>query len=329
MFYRYNDFRIYVCVVLVMLFMPQNICSQRYFTEDFDYAAGDLYGCGAWVYHGAGTKTNTILVGEGSLSYSGYSDSPIGNSVSLQDVQSSYSLQAQFSDTPVSTGSVYCSALINVKSVGDGKYFLCFVRGSEDGITDKSNGMDVGRVCLAPADGDENKFKIGVSRTSSREIEYSNVSLDYGETYLIVVKYEFVEGNKNDIVSIWVNPSDYESEPEALAATDNTSSHTSQDVPNIQGIELVQNSMKRDTYPEMTVDAIRVAGAWKDLFTNETSSIRNEEVTLNNPITVYDILGRKVISDVKVGNINDLKNILRSGIYVIRHDSKYTKIAIK
>lgn len=313
--------------VASMLCVPMSADAQRYLTEDFEYNVGDLYGQGGWLYHGAGSKTNTISVAEGNLTYAGYQDEEVGNCVGLQDVTKSYSLQEAFSDTQISSGSVYCSMLINVTSVGDENYFACFVRGSDTGITDKSNGMDVGRIMLTADDTDETKYKIGISRTRSSQVDYASESLELNKTYLVVMKHEFVDGDNNDIISIWVNPTDFVTEPTALA---NTASHTCQDVPSIQAIKLAQNSMSRGTYPVLTVDAIHVAGSWSSLFENGTTSIQGVGANiLNGTACVYDMSGRMVLSGVNVNENSSLNGILHPGVYIIKQNSKAVKVVVK
>ncbi len=256
-----------VAIAAFMGLLPSEAMAQRYLTEDFDYEVGDLYQQGPWLKYGAGTKTNTINVGEGSLTYEGYSDKTSGNCVAIANTTSSYSLQAAIKETPLTEGSVYMSALINVQSAGDSKDFLQFVRSASGGIVDKGYGMAGGRLVIKAGD-TEGTFKIGICRTRLTEASFSSEEYELNKTYLIVLKYQFVDGDNNDAISLWVNPTDFETEPESLAGS---SSFSSQDIPDVAGIALSQNSMKNGTWHDMKVDAIHVAGTWSDLFKEPSS----------------------------------------------------------
>ncbi len=257
--------------------MPSEVAAQRYFTEDFDYETGDLYQQGPWLKYGAGTKTNALNVGEGSLTYEGYSDKTEGNCAALADLKSCYSLQAPIATTPFTDGSVYMSALINVEKAGDSKDCLQFVRSASGGIVDKGYGMAGGRILIKAGD-TEGTFKIGICRTRITEASFSPEEYELNKTYLVVIKYQFVEGDNNDVIALWVNPTDFETEPESLAGS---SSFSSQDIPDVAGIALTQNSMKNGSWHDMKVDAIHVAGSWADLF--KESSAEEPEIMQQLP----------------------------------------------
>lgn len=257
--------------------MPFSGYSQRYLTEDFDYNVGDLYQQGPWVKYGAGTSENDLNVGEGSLTYEGYSTKTTGNCALIANKTNCYSLQAPIRGTAISKGALYMSALINVQKAADGKAFLQFVRANGGTVSDGGYGMGGGRFVLS-AGSTDNTFKIGICRVNLREAVYAPDEYELNKTYLVVIKYEFVEGEKNDPISLWVNPTDFQTEPEPVAS----STFTSQDLPDIIGIALTQNSMRRDEWNDMKVDAIHVAGSWADLFKEETPSVETGMKQLPN-----------------------------------------------
>lgn len=242
--------------------------------ENFDYEAGDLYNQNGWLKWGAGTKTETVNVVDTNLTYPGYKEDAAGKCVALRNVQKSYSLQKQFAEAPVTSGSVYMGALINVQSVGDGTCFMSLTNNKTGAgsITDTSYGMQGGCLYLTkPSEGEG--FNLGIYRTRKTEAVYAPATYELNKTYLVVLKYEFVEGDKNDVISLWVNPTDFTNEPEATISSKN-GSFTSQDLANLQAVILAQNSMTRGTYPELKVDAIHVAGTWADLFPGGTTGIK-------------------------------------------------------
>lgn len=85
-----------------------------------------------------------------------------------------------------------------------------------------------------------------------------------GTTYLVVMKYEFIDGSNNDELSLWVNPANAEQAPEATLSITTGSDYSTTN--GMQGIALMQNGSSVKTAPELTVDAVRVADTWADLF---------------------------------------------------------------
>ena len=98
------------------------------YTEDFSYVSGtNLVGQGAWGAH-SGVGTNPVKVNSPGLTYSCYVGSGIGNAVgplatSGEDVNHTF--------TPVTSGSAYAAAMINVTSASaTGDYFFHVLTGT-------------------------------------------------------------------------------------------------------------------------------------------------------------------------------------------------------
>lgn len=288
--------------------MPMEASAQKYFNEDFNsYTAGDLYQQGPWLKYGAGTSDNTVSVDEGSLTYEGYSDDAAGKCVKLENLKKCYSFQAALDKTLVSEGSVYVSALVNVENAGDGNPFLKFIRSKTgDGkINDKDYGFSVGFLSTCKSD-NEGKFKFGVGKVRVNNAAYTKEEFELNKTYLVVMKYEFVEGDKNDVVSLWVNPTDFVSEPESMVDTQ-SAGVSEQDLEEISAIVLARNSSKLGTdWNDMKIDAIHVAGAWKDLFDNGTDAINRTENNVAATGKAYYTLDGRLLSQPQKG-INIVK----------------------
>ncbi len=289
-FFKHKRLFVGMALSAVCGMMPYSAAAQRYLTEDFNsYSAGDLYQQGPWVKYGAGTSENTMNVVEGSLTYDGYSDDATGYSVRMANLSNCYSFQSPLDKTMISNGAVYASALVKVEKAGDGKPFMRFLRSkSGDGkINDGDYGFSVGFVSTTASE-TEGKFRFGVGKTRLADLANTSEEYDLNKTYLVVIKYEFVEGDANDVVSLWVNPTDFNEEPAALADT-KSAGITSQDLPEISAIALSRNSSKREQeYNDMDIDNIRVAGSWQDLFTNATTPVAGPEQLANRNIVVVE-----------------------------------------
>lgn len=283
--------------------MTTNASAQKYFTEDFDsYNVGDLNGQGPWVRHGAGSHSNYINVEEGSLTYEGYSTNEAGNCAYMGNLKICDALQAGFDKTLISEGAIYVSALVNITDGGEGNPFLKFVRSkSGDGtIKDKDFGFSVGFMSTINA-ATEGKFKFGVGKIRANDAVYADEEFELNKTYLVVMKYEFFEGDNNDVISIWVNPTDFVSEPTPIMDT-KSAGVTGQDLQEISAIVLARNTSKLGTeWNDMKIDAIHVAGAWKDLFDNGTDGISKAESTSISTSKAYYTLDGRLLSQPQKG----------------------------
>ncbi len=222
------------------------------FIEDFDYPASTALTTVGWTAHSAG-GTNPITVTSPGLTMSGYPSSGVGNAVSMttsgEDVNRSFPVQ--------STGSLFAAFLVNVSEASvdpAGGYFF-HLGPSPVGTTFR------GRV-FAKKDGSNNlAFGISKSLTTAADIVFTPFSYSLNTTYLIVVKYTFVDGATNDTVAMIVSSSFPGTEP---AATVTASDVTQTDVA-IGTVSLRQGAVA--TSPTVRVDGIRIATSWAELST--------------------------------------------------------------
>jgi len=216
--------------------------------ENFDYgtSVGDLLTIsgGAWVNH-SGTD-NQLQYDTSSLSMSGYPTSGVGGSMLLS---SSGSEDVNSSFTPITSKTVYSSALINLSTVGGGTYFFHFME--EDGSYNYS-----GRVG-AKSDGSGNiLFGIGAS---SSTLTYGTTAFNLNTTYLLVASYNIENGVSN--LYVLSSVSNYEpSTPEA--------SNTGAAGNSVNRIGIRQASGG----PTCAIDGIRIANTWSSIMSNDELS---------------------------------------------------------
>ena len=137
-------------------------------------------------------------------------------------------------------------------------------------IDASSNALGVlnGRVIIRTVD--EATYCLGVSRRGET-VQFAEEQLKTGNTYLVVAEYAFVEGEKNDIVSLYINPTP--ALQTAAVASVNTST-ASADATQIVGVVLNSNG---NTPTDMLIDELRVATSWDDLW--EDSSVPVPTIT--------------------------------------------------
>ena len=212
--------------------------------EDFDYPAGDALTLHGWVNH-SGT-TSPILVTSPGLTFTGYVGSGIGLAAGLnsttQKVNKSFGAQT--------SGSVYASFLVNATATlasGD-----CFLH-----IYDPLQAASVMRGKVYLANGSTTgKMKLGLAFSSTSPTYYTT-ELDFGTTYLVVLKYIIIDGALNDQVSLYVfqTGDDFTNEPTSPAVGPLTG--TGSDIPPTS-VALRQF----DATQRITVDGIRVNTEW-------------------------------------------------------------------
>jgi len=179
--------------------------------DGFDYPAGEELGEFASGTLWENDKTQFTIV-TGSLEYARLSAST-GNRLNVEAGSSSLDSVRTVTGAwkEQSRGTLYVSFLLRVESIagigstGEGTSLLTF-----DHASNKSQLLGINLL-------NDGKVRLGVLKyPSSSDLVSSsafftagpgaNLSADGSTTYLIVAKYEWVEGATNDVVSLWVNP---------------------------------------------------------------------------------------------------------------------------
>ena len=261
--------------------------AERMLTENFEYTLGNLYQQGGWLKYSTQAASPVQVVDE-ALTYPGYQETAVGKSVKLEQVASGQDMMIPFTSTAITSGKVYASALVKVNAVADDVYFFVLLQPTSAGIVDGKAPVENARLLASKCD-TEGKFVFKISRNSATLFETTG-EYELGGTYLVVMSYEFVDGTKNDIIRLWVNPVTSGAEPESTIAI-NSATHTGADMKSIQGLELRQGSSATKTGPAVVVDAIRVGTAWADLFDSapvaEPSMIVTPHVTYDgSPVAI-------------------------------------------
>lgn len=262
---------------------------ETYLAESFDYAEGNLYGNGKWVKYGKKT-TAPIQVANSPLTFAGYQDNAAGNAVRLTKESGEY-CQVLFRDkgTDAAKGTVYYSALVNVSELPSGSRTAAFMALTGANSLDATKFGDAeagseGAGLFAQASGEG--FKLGVSRNVANlgnvktSVAWADDECALGTTYLVVVKYEIVDGADNDRISLWINPAKGDAEPAASVVADEESAESLADV---RGIELRQGSSSVAKTPVAVIDEARVASTWDEIFTPaKADAVETPEITITD-----------------------------------------------
>lgn len=262
---------------------------ETYLAESFDYAEGNLYGNGKWVKYGKKT-TAPIQVAKSPLTFAGYQDNAAGNAVRLTKESGEY-CQVLFRDkgTDAAKGTIYYSALVNVSELPSGSRTAAFMALTGANSLDATKFGDTeagseGAGLFAQASGEG--FKLGVSRNVANlgnvktSVAWADEECAIGTTYLVVVKYEIIDGADNDRISLWVNPAKGDAEPAASVVAEEECSESLADV---RGIELRQGSSSVAKTPVAVIDEVRVASTWNEIFTPaKADAVETPEITITD-----------------------------------------------
>lgn len=235
--------------------------AERLLTENFEYNLGDLYPQGSW--QRANTNGNPIQVVANQLTYEGYQATPKGYSVRLNPVDNldqDVKKAAVDPDQPITSGVVYLSALVSVQAVEAQTYVLTFASKTASGFLDEKATSEIGRLFISP---DADGFKFGMSKNAAAPVAESEC-FPLNSTHLVVMKYEFVEGVTNDVFTMWIDPSDFTTEPEGQMVTTANSDVSAKN--GIVGLGIRQGTTAAKKCPEMLIGAVRMANTWADLF---------------------------------------------------------------
>ncbi len=249
---------------IIMLFIGVNTYAQV-LNENFSYSTGQLTSNGGgsnvsggnWVLIGG---TVQLTVNSGSLTYTGYPSSGIGNKLVTYDTSSSAE-DAYRQFTTQTSGTVYTSFLLNVDDTSRlldnttaGDYMVAFLPSSS--TTNYGARLTFRKAATG------NAFNMGIRTTStgSTVVVWSNATYSPGTTYLVVLGYTFATGTANDTSFLWVNPSIAgASAPTPDAVCPQVGAST--DLADIARIAVRQSGGT----PGSSIDGIRVGTTWSDI----------------------------------------------------------------
>lgn len=279
---------------IVALFALSTVHAELILHESFDRPVGKLnVGSSTgtnnttdW-YSFSGTN-NYISVVEGSLSYAGYAEAT-GKKVEL--LGNGADDLRQFA--PITSGKVYVAAIINVDSLkqfsstasgtitANGDYFLA--------MGDAGNSKMYARLYARSVkeEGAETytKIQLGIAKYSEQSTSTTTVipmvDVAMKQNILVVLEYEFVAGDKNDVARLYVNPTKETTTATLVCGLDVSTSagsaigaNSKDDASKIASVNLRKGL---NTPGRVYVDEIKVATAWENLFAGESGETPVEE----------------------------------------------------
>jgi hypothetical protein len=280
--------------LVLALFAFQATAQAPLLVEHFNYPADSLLQSNGWFAHSAGA-TNPIRVRNGGLSWTTtpYLGSGIGNAAVVNNTGSDEN--RPFSSS-VTSGNVYISFLMRVNgavTTTNAGFFLHtgdYANVAAPVFTAASTAFRA-RTFIAPGP-TAAQYKLGLEFNLATTSNTTATNLDTGQTYLVVVKYQFVPGTGNDSVSLYVfaDGSNIATEPATPAI--GPLAGTAADAPALQYVALRQYNAAQN----ITVDGLIAQTSWNLLPAPPQTTL---------PITWDDLAIGYVFTDFG-GNISTL-----------------------
>ena len=251
-----KTFRIFAAVIFFALSVNFTFGQgQLLMQENFITPTGDLTTIGWTTVTGIGVTTAPpyIVVNPNTaLLHTGYIESGVGNAAYMDGGGQ----DAQRQITAVTAGTVYLTYLIKVDSATASGDYSVMVRNTSN--------HNRWRLWIKSVNSGAN-FEFGVSKGSDRTtVRYTNGSYVFGETYLVVAKYDFKTVATADAeLSLWVNPpqSSFGQVEDPNPAVPAFTEATTSDFATMNRFALI---MQADTTaPTIWIGGIRMATDWK------------------------------------------------------------------
>lgn len=323
--------------ILLLLLSTFVLYSQaQVFIENFATAkAGDkLEGYNGWYVSFKAADANGVspVIQEDPLFFTNYPGSNIGHGAVLDSAVGATSATQRIStkkivfaagDTlrNVTGGTIYAVCIVNVAAKSYRSYRDFFnYEGSE------TSSMTRGRIFAKNnTAGDQVVFAVTKNSSSSADYKESTtlgLTLSTGVNHLMVLKYEGVDGDSNDKLTLFVNPDPTKKESEQVNKLEATDIQTDYSSTAKLGINLRQRGIGA------VVSGIRVGRTWETTVMgqttglNQSSAIKHTIFASGNDIItdvpgqlkIYSILGLELFSAPTNGRF---KTNLNKGLYVV------------
>jgi hypothetical protein len=249
------------------LIIQLSFAQTTYLAEHFDYPMGDSLQNHGWYSHSAGT-TNPIRVHTSGLTWTQtpYIGSGVGNAAIVNNNGSDENRPL---NGGISEGAAFISFLLKVDGTvsasspnNRGYFFHIGEYTNVDTPTYTSVNFNFRARTFVTTGSSADKFRLGLTfnsgTTPSNEGVDMTSDLDTGETYLVVIKYQFIDGDANDEIFMYVfrDGDDISSEPSTPTLGPITG--TAADMPVMQYVAFRQYNLN----PNLIIDGIIVKDAW-------------------------------------------------------------------
>ena len=230
-------------------------------TEDFDYVAQSVLigqGTPAWTlstkadYSKDAASDFSVSATALSMEYYGAGAKSVGLGVTIPqttvtDAKNRLIYKNFDNNATRNSGAVYAAFLLNVSAATTNvRDFMSF-----EGSTGTTQRARLFIKAVSPG------YQLGITYAGTQPV-YTK-TMEFGKTYLVVLKYAFVDGSGNDVASVYVDfPLGYNEEASASYAAVSTDSSSDPSAMRAIALKL------RDGGPSAQISHLRVATTWEE-----------------------------------------------------------------
>lgn len=320
---------------VLMLMMAILGMNAQVFTENFEDAVvgSDLEGYNEWTVSPKAGDANgaSPVIAEGALTYTGYAGSGLGKVAVLDPVVGDLSATQRISTRLVTFGEeplqnvvgdkIYVAFLVNISDASKTGTLRDFFTMEGSATSSMTRGRVFARVTS------EGVLNFGLSKNTgtAAAIVESTPDLFCDVNYLLVFVYEGLDGDDNDVVSLYINPDLTKSEAEQTNVIVATDVATDYSLTANLGINLRQRAIGA------RIGGIRVAKTWDAALLNTTVGLNSVKakkpsatiyVTGNSVYTsesgvveIYSLTGTRVFAGFSNGQVAP---VLNKGLYIVK-----------
>lgn len=274
-----------------------------------------------WAFNSNSKKANPTEVVAGSLAWPSYAASPASGKIELTYgvttiagmTGNTFSRRVLRQIEPVSTGKVYYAAIIQVDSMSASVTANTILSFGDAGKSNTYAQLRAGR-CTKTSD----YYRLTIAKKDEYSYNDSTIGLQklwsqplaLKTPHLVVVEYEFVDGIKNDICRVYVDPEIGTTECDVITQglytkANGMASGANQkdDASEIKSV----NVLSASTYISAFVDEIKVATTWDDLFeAGESALIKANKSEVVKYIPAGGSFADSVVVTVENASAGDL-----------------------
>ncbi len=241
----------YFLAILAVCFFEDAALGQFMLYENFVGTLGHTVTEGGWSTQGGFSLNPVEYSTPGGLTYGTCPGSGVGNAATLDTIGDAVYRSIAM---PSVDGSMYVSFLLNVSTARTGDFFIALSPSTDPTIY-------YARVYLKSSGAG---YVLGIRKCDEgSDAAYGSTVWSLNTTYLVVVKYRFFSGTKNDSLSLFVlSDGDLPATEPATAEVGPYGAATRNDASDLFYVTLLQRSATAS--PALVFDALRIGGSWDE-----------------------------------------------------------------
>lgn len=259
----------HICALCALAFIPSSVMAEVLLHESFNQAtetlatndnvsSGEIAASGWTNINFSGN----IYMSSTNLSYSGYKSTADVTGGSAEYKTAFAKRAATPLSASVSSGSLYMAGIVKISGMKSGGKDYLWALGV--GTSSLSLGANQYARPYVMQSGDG--FKFGIAKldetSTATYIDYTASEYAYG-TYLIVVEYTWVEGVKNDVIKMYINPTKGAKPESATCVPKPTQASNKNDASSFGSVLLYSSNTSQAA---CLIDELKVTTSWDELW---------------------------------------------------------------